>query len=868
MSIITIKEFKGVFTNGDAEDLPPEYMTICQNLRPMNGQLLKTFGFGAITGVEIAPVSLDNIITVTIDSVVHYFVVSVNASTFVITPYYFKKEVSETGYEWIEITPSETLYHRNGLNPIVYQDIILRMLPGNVSLADGTHESKGLWYGRISRTLFDGLYTITDAYYGIPTNIVAPSLSITGTKVSGGLFNADDAGLFGYYRFSYVYDGVQESLLSDNIFQWTYDEDTALKMAFTLSTATLNKRITAIKVYRALMSLSDYEDPLYKHISTINLLREADKYQSDTSGGITAVDRIHVPELLTYSFDSGVNYRMLVNGRSYIVYRVVALTDDYYISGDYSTEFTVGESITLEDCSVSVNNGVKTVTAVDYDSGNTIVSVSESLYDEYPSTGILMRGEMRNIENPGVSGTGYEVFNNQGTHYVDDFWNVEWELWERTGSYLTGGSAGCYTGTKCTLISESMTPGLYANGAFILNNTSYYVVDNSKYMVYTAKPMPTSGNYAWKIFTPSEGLYWVSYASPTASYEFYDTYQPAGAEHPLAGEVSIKVNGKFAKVIGGRLWQADIVLDPGGENEVHKDWISYSEPGQYDVNPVSNVRYCDDRDGSGITGIDEIYGCPVILKEQAIIRINTKASTDPALWYNIESIHNIGNLAPEGYITVAGLLYVVWTDGIYRLSANNLAESDYTPTERLKISNPVEDQYLALTLTQKRALKVGYDSYKSDIIWTESVSGIHFAFNIVTNTWRSFTTALTPAIISKDETGNAMIYDDTTKLLYTPEYAESVILKLKTKTFVLSKIRHEVLRELNITYLSPYDLTVNLYLDGSTSVGWTGTLTASSVATQQQLYPRIRCKKAVVEITEASSHSSNVRIYEIIIEHD
>jgi hypothetical protein len=44
---IVLKNFKGLFTNADREDISEEYLTSCKNFLPKNGRLEKTMEFGA-----------------------------------------------------------------------------------------------------------------------------------------------------------------------------------------------------------------------------------------------------------------------------------------------------------------------------------------------------------------------------------------------------------------------------------------------------------------------------------------------------------------------------------------------------------------------------------------------------------------------------------------------------------------------------------------------------------------------------------------------------------------------------------------------------------------------------------------------------
>ena len=45
-----IRDFKGVFTNADQEDISDEYLSVLKNLRPENGRLIKTSGSVLVRG--------------------------------------------------------------------------------------------------------------------------------------------------------------------------------------------------------------------------------------------------------------------------------------------------------------------------------------------------------------------------------------------------------------------------------------------------------------------------------------------------------------------------------------------------------------------------------------------------------------------------------------------------------------------------------------------------------------------------------------------------------------------------------------------------------------------------------------------------
>ncbi len=109
----------------------------------------------------------------------------------------------------------------------------------------------------------------------------------------------------------------------------------------------------------------------------------------------------------------------------------------------------------------------------------------------------------------------------------------------------------------------------------------------------------------------------------------------------------------------------------------------------------------------------------VILKKGSISILNIKTSpASPGSWALTQAIHQIGNLAPKGYVSFHDMLFVCAYDGIYLLSPNNLAESDATPTELLRVSEPINDIYLALSETQRAAIKGMHDPKKSEVLFS------------------------------------------------------------------------------------------------------------------------------------------------------
>ncbi len=309
MPNIDIQNFEGVWTNADAEDIPKEFLTELKNLRPINGKLQKTFGPGEYL-TKASPAAFDNLF-VFVDEGFQggrmRIAVYVNPTTNAVSVYTYDESIG-----WAIDESFAGFYHRKGKNPILKMDRVLRILPGDAGMLNG-NEAKGIWFGWIDRKLFDGTFAFTAQHYAYPTEIVSPNIDLTTTLLNNGPYNPDGTGEKKYYRLSYIYDGEQESLLGNNIEECDFGQNQLPKFSFTVIKAIHNKRITAIKVYRA-----DRPEGPYNYIHTINFLRPAGGAFRKASGGAwTARYKAYVPGLSTYDFNAGYSYQITIDGQAY-----------------------------------------------------------------------------------------------------------------------------------------------------------------------------------------------------------------------------------------------------------------------------------------------------------------------------------------------------------------------------------------------------------------------------------------------------------------------------------------------------------------------------------------------------------------------
>jgi hypothetical protein len=856
MQKIVIDEWKTVYTNADTEDVPKEALTSLKNMLPKPGKLEKTFGFGDKFDPEIVdPIDngsvewdddevwtdgkywIDSTLTKILTSnelevvsnmatYVHgelicpngsgidyaYIAYFVNSSTYLVSLIFWN------GEEWKDIdnllvNSIGSYYHKRDFsNPIVQADNIIRFLPGNVALADASNESKGIWIGWIERDFFNELYTSGNSeevaaatkdyqkgFYVYDSIVEKPTISfleVALSEQSGGDSTQNDTF---YFKFTYFYDGNQETLLSENYAYHKFTaDDVYLQIIIRITKATHNKRITGIGIYK-----SDTHDGIYYLATIIDLTRTLAESTAlnSSNGGYGGLKNAYIPALSTYSFTAN-PYRIKFNG------------------------------------------GAVT----------------------------------RDLDQPAV-GTGTTLIGwSAGADIAADYWDGDWDLEENDGGWasVASDSDGSYTGEQCAILAgQSMTTDIYIDALILLDYNGSFFMENISENVDQALHLESAwsgtiaNNSEWAILhsTSNHGYFANTYGDESRILyrNFWNVFTD-GAAHPVAGEASTKVNGKFAAICKGRLFQWNIILDPGGKNEVRADWASYSEVDQYDVNPVSNTWAIPDREGGDGTGIGVSFGSVIFLKPHGIFKLKIVDPADDTSWILTEAKFDRGNIAPKGYVQIGHDLYICSIDGVYLIDLNVLAASDDTPLIHNRISEPINDIYQALNnISEKPNIISVYDHINTEIIF-QFTTGSIWAYNITTKFWREIDTSINMDAVCLDETASPIIYDDSTKQIYSPRINELVGMQLKTKSFRIGVEREETVRLATIAYRSATALTVNLYVEGGSTAVKTGTLAAASIKTTARVNINYPCKVFVLEIIDSVNGSSYTDIFKAIIE--
>jgi hypothetical protein len=723
------------------------------------------------------------------------------------------------------ITDYPATWQYVGQNPIIKDGNALRFLPGKAASIYG-HNAKGIWIGRIARQYFDGAYRPDTGYYAYNTPIDKPALAVTWDTISVSGYTAFSPAR--YYKMSYVYDGVQEGLLSNYTFVPYKDPATSVmtELKCKIDTATFNKRITALNIYKSTDNLS------YLKIQEAILNRSNGiRFFSAPKHGLFFA---YIPSMRNYPIcDTTWTNIPTINGyssfripgnltRNFIKDKMISLilhagaAQQGYVVSCTKNADTLHDSTT-----VYINNGFGP--GIDY---------AEILCDTNPNYCLfsIPRGLPSDFVYK-ISGLGLHFIHHAAYDSIfymapsDSayLWDRDYHLWY--SAPWGGGSTGTthygtdFTWEKHSLIIDTtypqnlLTAGILRYGASVIE-PRLIKRNNGRAIEYYGSLIDTSSSQSGYVLPSYNGTYFIEYSpgTGTADIEVYDPGITASPPYPLASEVSIDVNGKYAAAIGNRLWQGNVILDPYGKAEDHPDWLTYSEPGQYDVNPVSNAIKMGDQGGGGITGITEDLGNVLVYKMRNTFKLDI-SNNDPKQWHIIESFDNLGNIAPYGLTQVGGLSYPVSMDGIYQISPNSAAATHQTPTKQMRITEPIQNYFDSLTVAEKESIIVGYNDLKNELVYKFPFSTPrYFAYSTLYGSWREVEPGEALTILTQDEAGNMIGYCQTDQSVYSTGVKGNSSIKWKSKTFVLDDFSQQ-----GITYIYP---TYKTGLNDSLRVIW------------------------------------------------
>lgn len=626
-------------------------------------------------------------------------------------------DIQPTKYPFVTFTISGV--HKRSTNPIIQENGILRLLPGNISKINGI-TAKGMWLGHIKREFAKGNHKPESGFYmyHTPVGKFGGTATVVTTNTGTAGFGSENR----YYKIAQVYDGNQRSLLGHSVeavYEGDADADPPVYkyglFTIRLPLNTFNNRLTELEIYRA-----SSQDGSYSRIINLPIADNvAVKRDFKTSTSITGTD---------YTGDVRNDKTIIVDEVTYGSFPDSTHNPDssYNWGGvDLNEDLLRGSFWKLVKGSSTIVNFTDSGSQSDYYEIIALDGTTNGTGNVYNVLKTTMHGGSQHIN----TGTG----TSWGSHYGGTLWGEEytfknfmwiWGIFNwgwGSGSIRTGPKIKAYRGKNVLKLKVDPSVSKDALAGKFLRDSNmnvYEILFNQGMYIQTKENLPTGLNQVFNLLQTNINIEYSKVTDNSEEFiqiKFNDPNTPEVGITPIQGEISTDVNGRFGIYLNGRLFQGDVILDPDDVAEVRPYWVTYSELDQPDINPVSNAIQFMDKEGGAITGLAKLFDNLVVLKEQSLFMLNCPPNVDPSAWTMKESMHNIGNIAPNGYVSYGGSLYTIFQDGIYMLSANNLAETDSTPTESLKITNPIQDVYD--NVYDKTDIISIYDQYHDEVLF-------------------------------------------------------------------------------------------------------------------------------------------------------
>jgi len=477
--------------------------------------------------------------------------------------------------------------------------------------ANGLDEKSGI-YQHIDREFFFGEHTWDALYYDNGMMELPATWDLLAVEeIEGGMKQS------GYYNYKFVpvFDGNQESPLPEGagLTHESTEDDLTLKVGIQLSTQAndFNPRITSIKVYRSYSDTATGNlDAVYYHIHTIPLNTKADSDDILGSSTVTPMDNWF------YSDD-------------------LPATTAYW--GGYANSEGYRHWI-MRDSYPGTSYEVDTYTVANYPGPGMLKMAAPFPADKNRLNG---RWSFYQSFDDGYSATAYTLLaeGDYGGYYGKNLiFNNSWD-------WRTGEADGW------VIYSDAESLDAIATGS-------------SEKFIQLSDDLTQTGDFDVDI---SDG-YRYAISGDDVTLWFYDYANTDRSLHPLGTKTKTTVNYKYSVYASGRNFVGNVRLDPDGEAEDHADWIIYSELGQPDVLPIVNYIQIKDTQGGQITGLTKHMGELAVFMSRGVYRLSV--SSDPRHFALIESDENIGCIAPNSIITVAGQTFFAGLDNAYVIDSS------------------------------------------------------------------------------------------------------------------------------------------------------------------------------------------------------
>lgn len=284
-------------------------------------------------------------------------------------------------------------------------------------------------------------------------------------------------------------------------------------------------------------------------------------------------------------------------------------------------------------------------------------------------------------------------------------------------------------------IDESAFPLNVGGGGAVESSVNGIILDNiGPFIKIAGEISTTNATDAQSNLNISTSNYRFALSTNTASTLSVDFIDPGwvdGARHPFEASKSLDVKHKYATMLNGRQFVANVKIQSEGDTEEYPNFVMFSETGMPDVIPVTNFIQLQDLQGGEIVGIETLMNDIVVFMTRGIFRISVP-SNDPSSWSLVEAHPNIGCLGDKAIAKAPNGIYFLAESNIYFLNSG---------FEAIPIGNPIRDDYQSKSLVSTTAdkMRLHYDVKYNRVYLTYAIatSTTFYIYNIVKNIWNT-----------------------------------------------------------------------------------------------------------------------------------
>ena len=736
--IIEVKEFKGLATNADPNDIGLEFSRINTNFSlDTLGTLTKQKGRGShtdLSGIQISQLQYWSPSNLDINNAeIPAVWVGFDATN---------KKINRLNNHFSSPTDLGSAVTATSVVDLNDHGQDFRIASDNL-----VNPPKILQH--ISRKFFEGAVNVNEFVFQDATPSLPPASQIVIDGVSAITVGADTGLSLGVassansysYKISPIFDGLQELPLTDDFMLLSVSDDTkagkiTVKFINLTSSGTapnktysFNPRITSFKVYRETNHDDNYYQILEIPINTANgndntvvdgsvggetsLPGKDYSYSNTLIDNNTAVKNAtgvfstpnqtvasntltaryvwkHVMRLSNGTLDSNSNVR-------YSQSPTIAISDFASVSGTTANFSSVNGPLSNSTFSNFLDNGFLQLLTSSHPSDsasafnfNTDTQIRRLLETTRPATGGGTVTEFidANDFNHTLQNT---VWHNKAIGY-----NMN-----NTKRWGPGGANGYIS------VDHNSNQNIVLNSvgkSVLLEDASGYVVGQN---------IDLYKNYVLTV------------GASTTTYDIYDIGYTNSFLAPFLGtDATVDTRYKYSQMIGDMHFVGNVKLDPNGNPEDHPDFVMFSESGQPDIIPTTNFIRILDQQGGSIIGMNRILNNLVVFMTRGIFRLDV-SSGDPSLFTLLEVNTGIGCVAPESIVNAQDNLFFCSKDNIYQI------RSDFT---FIPISKSIEDTYQGIANISSS--KIIYDIKRDRLICTLGNDHTNiFMYDLINQEW-------------------------------------------------------------------------------------------------------------------------------------